>query len=55
MDDEGSGSDSENSEDQGSTNSFLGEPVNSVLSDQVRGPILVRGSRLKTTNMEIMS
>ena len=28
MDDEGSGSDSENSEVQGSTDSLLGEPVN---------------------------
>ena len=39
MDDEGSGSDSENSEDPGSTNSLLGEPVNSVQFDQVRGPV----------------
>ena len=52
MDDEGSGSDSENSEVQGSTTYFLGKPANLVWSYRVSRS---RGSRLKITNTEIMS
>ena len=61
MDDEGSGSDSENSEVQGSTDSLPDESMSpkSFWSGLIRsgliGSVQVRGSLLKTTNMEITS